>query len=293
MERPNNKGSHNFIVGMFVLVAMLVSAGFVVFMGSAVFGGEFGVKTMFKDVRGLNVGAPVYLSGIQVGRVSGKAFPTSEASKGYEGESAQKIIVELTFYDNHEGRIKADSNATITTMGVLGDKVVVLTPGSVESQGASPGSWLPVKEAKELNEYFEKGGNLVEDLAKVAANLNILLGQINEGGKVARISENLETSTRDMAMLLGKLKQGKSTLGAMIMGGKHDKLNSSLAKLDKILNKIEKGEGTLGAIINDKTLHEDLKVLLGGAKRSGTLRFLIRQAIKDGEEKNAAANPKN
>ncbi len=285
MERPNSKGSHNYLVGMFVLVALLVSAGFIVFMGSSVFGGEFVLKTMFKDVRGLNVGAPVYLSGIQVGRVSTKSFPTDKMVQEFNGDAAQKIVVELSFEDSHEGRIKTDSEATITTMGVLGDKVVVLTPGSPGSTAAPKGSWLSVSESKELNEYFEKGGNLVEDLAKAAVQLNILLAQLNEGGKIAKIAENLDETTRHFAEILGRVRQGKSSLGAMLMGGENDKLSQSLAKLDKILTKIEKGEGTLGALVNDKTLHEDLKVLLGGAQRSGTLRYLIRQAIKEGDEK--------
>ena len=177
-------------------------------------------------------------------------------------------------------------------MGVLGDKVVALSPGGVDSPAAEPGTWLPVSEAKELNEYFEQGGNLVEDLAKAAAQLNILLAQLNEGGKVARISDNLDVTTKNLAEILAKLKQGKSSLGAMLVGGENDKLAKSLAKLDTILSKVENGEGTLGALVNDKTLHEDLKVLLGGAKRSGTLRFLIRQAIKEGEAKESEGKSK-
>lgn len=291
MERPNNKGSHNFLVGMFVLVALLVSAGFIVFMGSSVFGGEFILKTMFRDVRGLNVGAPVYLSGIQVGRVSDKMFPTPEEAAGYGGDPAQKIKVTLTFDEGHQIRVKQDSVATITTMGVLGDKVVTLTPGTIEAAAAKEGGWLPTDEPIELNEYFEKGGNLVEDLARAAAQLNLLLAQLNDGGKVAKVMDNLDKTTKDLSVILGTVKKGESTIGAMLMGGKNDKLANSLSKLDAILAKIENGEGTLGALVNDKTLHEDLKVLLGGAKRSGTLRFLIRQAIKEGEAREAANSP--
>ena len=289
MERPNSKGSHNFLVGLFVVVSMLVSAGFVVFMGSSVFGGEFTLRTMFKDVRGLNVGAPVYLSGIQVGRVASKGFPQGDAVAGYSGDYSQKIMVSLAFNNDHVGRVKTDSIAEITTMGVLGDKVVVLSAGSVEAAPAEEDSWLPTNEPKELNEYFEKGGNLVENLSKAAIQLNALLSQLNTEDRVGSILDNLSQSSADLAVLLKTLKKGESTLGAMIVGGEKDKLTSSLARLDAILAKIESGEGTLGALVNDKTLHEDLKVLLGGAKRSGTLRFLIRQAIKEGESREAAS----
>ncbi len=45
-------------------------------------------------------------------------------------------------------------------------------------------------------------------------------------------------------------------------------LDGSLTHLEAVLKKVDKGEGTLGALINDPTLYEDMKLLLGGAKRS-------------------------
>jgi phospholipid/cholesterol/gamma-HCH transport system substrate-binding protein len=285
MERPNSKGSHNFLVGLFVAVALLVSIGFVVFMGSSVFGSEFQAYAMFKDVRGLNIGAPVYLSGIQVGRVSKKSFPDPDKLKAYQGDASNRIAVMLTFYSEHKGRVKTDSRATITTMGVLGDKVVVLTPGSSESPAVEGGEWIPTDEPKELTDYFADGGDLVSSLSKAAVQLNALLENLNKDGKLSSALGHLDASAKELARLLTALRKGEGSLGSMIMGGENDSLARSLASLDKILKKIEKGEGSLGALINDGTLHEDLKVLLGGAKRSGTLRFLIRQAIKEGDAK--------
>jgi|GEM_PF-915853 len=282
MERPNSKGSHNFLVGLFVSVALLVGVAFTVFMGSSVFGSEFRANAMFKDVRGLNIGAPVYLSGIQVGRVSEKTFPKADEMQGYDGDSVNSIAVILTFYSEHEGRIKADSRATITTMGVLGDKVVVLTSGSAESATLQDRGWLPTDEPKELTDYFADGGDLVSSLSKAAIQLNMLLESLNKDGKLSSALGNLDSSAKELARLLASLRKGEGSLGSMIIGGEKDSLAKSLGSLDKILKKIEKGEGTLGALINDSTLHEDLKILLGGAKRSGTMRFLIRQAIKDG-----------
>ncbi len=51
-------------------------------------------------------------------------------------------------------------------------------------------------------------------------------------------------------------------------------------RLNSILTKIDKGDGTLGLILNDPTLYEDLKRLLGGAERSVLLRSIIRNAAE-------------
>ena len=48
------------------------------------------------------------------------------------------------------------------------------------------------------------------------------------------------------------------------------------ARLNSILAKIDRGDGTLGLIVNDPTLYEDLKLLVGGANRSAVVRGMIR-----------------
>jgi phospholipid/cholesterol/gamma-HCH transport system substrate-binding protein len=47
------------------------------------------------------------------------------------------------------------------------------------------------------------------------------------------------------------------------------------ARLNSILAKIDAGEGTLGLLLNDPTLYEELKLLVGGAGRSTVVRSLI------------------
>ena len=42
--------------------------------------------------------------------------------------------------------------------------------------------------------------------------------------------------------------------------------------------KVDRGEGSLGLFLNDPTVYEDVKILLGGARRSAVLRTLIGMA---------------
>lgn len=41
------------------------------------------------------------------------------------------------------------------------------------------------------------------------------------------------------------------------------------------------GEGSLGGIVNDPTVYEDLKTVLGNVKRNRILRALVRYAISN------------
>jgi phospholipid/cholesterol/gamma-HCH transport system substrate-binding protein len=287
MEKPNQKGSDNFVVGLFVSVALLVVSGFVVFMGgTSSFIGEVKFKTRFKDVRGLNTGAPVFLAGIQVGRVSRFQFP----EPGDQSISKDDILTELAIFSEHAPRIKVDSMATVSTQGVLGDKIIAIVPGKPESPSLNPNEFMLAEQPRDLGEYFQKGGSLVENLNLAAENLNALLEQMRKSGDLAKTMAHLEETTQNLSVLTANLRQENSTLGNMIRGGQKDSLGPAIESFKNILAKIERGEGTLGALINDSALHEDLRVLLGGAQRSTAVRFLVRQAISSGEK--ASVDPK-
>jgi phospholipid/cholesterol/gamma-HCH transport system substrate-binding protein len=81
-----------------------------------------------------------------------------------------------------------------------------------------------------------------------------------------------------------QVRGGKGLLHAILYdpaGGELvNNLSSAAKSADNIVKKVERGEGTLGGIINDPAVYEDLKVILGGAKRSTIIKGLIRYTIK-------------
>ena len=63
-----------------------------------------------------------------------------------------------------------------------------------------------------------------------------------------------------------------------------EKLEKSVEKLDSVLTKIDKGQGTLGALINDPSLHQQLKALIGGSARKDHVKSLLRTSIEKEEK---------
>lgn len=269
MERPN-AGSNNFVVGLFVAISLLVGTGFIVFMGgSSIFGSEMPVITHFDDVKGLNIGAPAFLSGIQVGRVSEIEFPKGAPA---EGEPAQ-IKVRINVFSQYREQVRKDSEASISTQGVLGDKVMMISPGTWGSGALGDNGVITSKKEKELSDYFAKGANVVEGASELIHNLNVLVKDMNQSGRMKNVMANLEKASQQFAT------------------SSKDDIGPAMKSLRAILAKVEKGDGTLGALVNDSSLHEDLRVLLGGAKRSTVVRFLVRQAIAN-KDKEAESKEK-
>ncbi len=263
MEAPNAKGQSNLIVGLFVFVTLVVAAGFIVFMGgSSVFSSEMKLSTVFSDARGLNVGAPVFLSGVDVGRVTNKSLLAVGTEKG--------VIVTFSVDASSRNRMTDTATATISSAGMLGDKTLVI----FEGEGGNllkDGDRIMAKAEKDLDSYLAQGGAVLTNVKEITESLALIFKDGKTQKKVDQILANLEKASENLK---------KNTEGEW-----GPKLDRSLTRMESVVTKIDKGQGTLGALINDTSLHEDLRVLLGGAKRSKIVRFFVKQSIQNSDAK--------
>jgi phospholipid/cholesterol/gamma-HCH transport system substrate-binding protein len=257
--------ANNLIVGIIVAVGFF---GFVFILFNI--GGGMGVLTSqytllgkFKDVKGVHAGSEISLAGLRIGVV--KSITVSK-------DDSKELVVELGLSKSHKDRIRKDSVALIRTQGVLGDKYVEITIGSNSEPILESGAYIATEEPEDL---FTKGGSLVQDISK----------QFNEGGELKEVLKNLNILVKNLNTLTSDVKTHKGLLNAAIYGNAGPKLDNSMGSLEQIMKKIEKGDGTLGSLINDPTVYEDLKALLGGAKRSNVLKYFMRSFIEDGEKK--------
>src|SRR4051812_23618705 len=105
-------------VGTFVLGLLLAGVVAIVLLGRSkhVFESRVTLHATFADVLGLVQGAPVRVSGVNVGTVSQIMF--------VRGQPRPLIRVDLDVKHSALGLIRADSVARISNQGLLGDKIV-------------------------------------------------------------------------------------------------------------------------------------------------------------------------
>lgn len=114
--------------------------------------------------------------------------------------------------------------------------------------------------------------------------------------KVATAVTDLGEAADELAKLIHDAKTTKDGAVYQLVYGDAKSLLSDLAKaaadVQQITTRINSGEGTLGAVINDPTVYEDLKEILGNIKRNRILRELVRLSISSSEKVDAAGKPK-
>lgn len=265
MERNR---ANQIIVGLFVAFGFLLSAYLVFLLGSksGFLQSNVYLYARFKDVKGLHTGSEVSLSGLRIGVV--ERINVSE-------DDSKEMVAKLQINAKAMKKIRSDSRATLKTQGVLGDKYIELSIGSIESAGLKDGETIPTAETPDL---FSKGGNLVDGLSKY----------LKEGGDVDSLLRNLARLSDNLVQLSNQVRKEKSILNELFYGTSGKNLNQAITHLDSILKKIDSGDGTLGSIINDPTVYEEVKAVLGGAKRSSVLKYFMRQFMEEGEKEKKA-----
>lgn len=305
----------SLVVGSFALAALGALAVAILSLSSqeGVFGGSYPLVGYYENVQGLIPNAPVWLAGTRVGRVESVDLGTRP-----DGEPAVKVVLKID--EDVRERIRADSTASIGTIGLLGDRYVEVSLGSPGEPALEDGAEIRIANPANIARAIDTGTQALDNIATLAKNLNtVVMGFQGEKG-----SQGLVSSVESVSSILNEIQHGQGFLHSLIYdeheGGGMASLNQSLAtfesilkeietgngllhslvyeplteqdvvlealdagaRLNSILAKIDTGEGTLGLLLNDPTLYEDVKRLIGGAQRSTVVRTLIR--MSEGEE---------
>jgi hypothetical protein len=119
--------SKAFRIGVFVVLALLgLSAGiFLIGNKEFLFSPTYRLKTDFQNVGGLNNGAEVRVGGIHEGTISRIDLPT---------EPGGKVTVVMKLHSSTQNIIRKDSIASIKTEGLLGNKYLEISSGTVKAQ---------------------------------------------------------------------------------------------------------------------------------------------------------------
>lgn len=147
----------------------------------------------------------------------------------------------------------------------------------------------------EINSTLEELNKIVARINRGPGSVHSLIYKDDVSQMVAdlrKVSQNLETVSKQISGMVGEIQDQEV---AKKIGQLADNLARTSESLSQIAKSLEQGEGTVGALLQDPSLYEDLKIILGGAKRSEALRYVIQHSIrqkqKEAEKKKKSGAP--
>ncbi len=258
-------------VGIFVLFGLgLIMLSILVLGGNTLLSSSNSYSAHFDSVDGLVVGAKVTLGGVPLGTVDAV------------GIDYEKRNIKIAFSVERKSMewIREDSTVEIATQGVLGDKYLSVNIGSKNLPALPAGADLPTRTSQDLSQFLSQGDQLLVSLNKVANSLGRILNNFEADHRSEIFFKGIATSARNLSLATEKLNYELDELH----------LKKAIGNLNQIFEKVNNGTGTIGALINDPGLYDQAKALLGGANRNRIIRNLVRQTIKDSEERSSAAD---
>jgi phospholipid/cholesterol/gamma-HCH transport system substrate-binding protein len=299
----------SLIVGAFVLASLALLAVAILSLSSqeGIWTPRYRLVGYYDNVGGLISGAAVGVAGTRVGRVESVGFAARR-----DGSPAVRVVLQID--REVQERIRDDSVAAIATVGLLGDQMVEISMGTADGRPLADGEEIPTLSPFDLNVMVTRGSQALESISSLARNLDAVLGELRVGLGERQVAHtfdaladivrevregdgllhsivyeryegqalaDLEGSLASLDGILREVEQGDGVLHSLIYDDPREQhvVREALeagARLNSILGKIDRGEGTLGLMLNDPTLYEEVKILVGGANRSTLVRNLVK-----------------
>lgn len=211
-----NYKSSELRAGLFILVSLLVFVGFmVIIVGNQLWADRIVYRCQFRFAGGIEKGSAVRFAGLRVGQVKEIRLPTAQNPK-----------IELLLELKQEVPVRANSIASLTTIGMMGAYYVEISPGSADESLLPPGSLIRSKEVKGFSQLLHPVGEATDELQTLLQNFNQLFNAENRGHLSAML-QSMNRVTSQNADKINDLIDNTTKLSLQV-GETVDLMNSVL-----------------------------------------------------------------
>lgn len=246
-------------LGIFIFIgsALLVIGIFMLGNKEALFKPTFTVKAYFHNIEGLRNGAPVRLSGIDVGAVQDIRVV---------GDTLSRIEVKMRLLKEIEHFIRIDTQAEIQTEGLVGNKFVSLKIQDSGAELVKDGGVILAKEPVSFADIIEETQGIMGYTKEMTMDLADIIRKINAGkgtiGKVFNddelyyaatdLTKSADKSLNSITKELNIITDQYKALGVSVASAVTN-INNVVLQIDNLLGDVSKGKGIMGSLLVEGT----------------------------------------
>lgn len=272
------KNSANKIkLGIFVSLGLVVLILAIYFIGAKqlLFTSTFRLTAVFEDVGGLQPGNNVRLSGINIGTIE---------SIGLVSDTT--VIVDIVIDESSRKFIKKDAIATIGAEGLIGNKVLVINPGTGGKKSIENNDRIQTAKPIDIDDIMVSLKTTIDNTALITGDLAKISTNIESGkGTIGRLMMdptwreniqstiiNLKDGSEKFVVFMDKSRQIDNIL--LAINSNIDSTSAVIQDLSKISSRIQSGEGVVGKLLMDQSMGQNLDSTLINLKK-GLAEFEI------------------
>lgn len=273
-------------VGVLVLVSLTVLAVGIFFISGqiGILSRRYTLRTYLSTAGGVREGADVRLAGIAVGNVHRiRISPFTDPARAVE--------IQMRITRGFQDDIRGDSEATVATLGLLGEGYIDISRGSPAQPPIPDGGVVKSHEQADIKAIVQNTNDVISNLRVVSAKLGDITNQIGSGkgsmGKLIydqALYNRMSQTTDALQKLVTRTEQGQGTLGKFMTDETiYNRSIEALNHLNQLIDKVQHGNGSMPKLINDPAVYNNLQQLTARAntlidninKGQGTLGKLV------------------
>lgn len=274
--------SNKVKLGIFISLgmALLIIGIYFIGEGQQLFRATFSVTGVFKDVAGLQAGNNVRLSGVNVGTVKDIIIVSDTTVK-----------VEILIDERIREFIRKDAVAIIGSEGLMGNKVLVINPGTGRQKVIEDNDIIQTIQPFTVDDIMISLSTTIEYTSNVTKDLASMTKKIESGqGTIGKLimdnkwRENFETTfinLREGSSNFKNLMAKANDIDDILLSAKEtSKYTSEItSNLASITGNIESGQGTLGRFLMNQSTADNLDSTIIFLKDgSKNLNILLKEA---------------
>jgi phospholipid/cholesterol/gamma-HCH transport system substrate-binding protein len=262
-------------LGIFISIGIALFTAGIYFIGvtQQMFTGTFRISGVFRDVSGLQAGNIVRFSGINVGTIEHITI-ISDTS----------VRVDMRIDEKVREFIKKDAQAIIGSEGLIGNKILSITPGTSGMRKIENNDFIATIVPTNIDDILSQLKATTDNSAHITGDLSQIIGSIRSGkgtiGKLLMDSsylkipiDNATQITTDLAEIVGTVRSGKGTMGKLLMDSTYlqiplENAIRATSDLSEIMKSVRSGQGLMGRMLMDSTTAVTLDTTLINLKEA-------------------------
>jgi phospholipid/cholesterol/gamma-HCH transport system substrate-binding protein len=256
-------------VGAVILAALAILTVAVYKLGQAanLFSERYQLVAFVPNANGLRIGGSVLVAGQLAGTVRSIEFLPPD------GDTTRNLRVTLEINTNLRDQVRADSRGRLRTLGLLGDKVVDINPGTPRYGILSAGDTLEMGTSVDYDQVIQQASGAVGDMVQLTSDLRTITGGIVRGegalGQFVtdrRLYDELTTTLTRTNALISRLQNPNGTFGRLVEDPTlYHNFTRMIASVDSLVVQLNSPQGTAGKLLRDSTLYTQFVNVASGA----------------------------
>ena len=227
------------------------------------------LTSYFDNASGLRVGAPVRLSGVDIGNVVAIRVVADKDKQITPVQVVMKVSTKYGF------DLRRDSVTSLDTAGVLGETYLDIDSSQAIGPVVKDGDILPTQVHPDFNEVVRSSQSTLQNMDALLKRADRILAFAESGkGSIGKLIydptlyDRFEQTVTEFKGVVDEIAQGNGSLGKLINNNDaYNKFVATLDRINQVAEDLQAGKGSAGKFLKDPSLYNNANDTIANLKK--------------------------